>query len=200
MNRFIDDAYRANFNPRPPWGGRLGDYRSEARTMQFQSTPSVGRATLLPRRSLMKHRLNFNPRPPWGGRLIQIWHICRFKKYFNPRPPWGGRPIISAVKILGKEFQSTPSVGRATCGARLKNPFPKSFQSTPSVGRATSPSPIAKQHQINFNPRPPWGGRQSVQINGGNQKYFNPRPPWGGRLQNCTISERTYLQIQCSFD
>ena len=34
-----------NFNPRPPWGGRLLQDSSARGTRVFQSTPSVGRAT-----------------------------------------------------------------------------------------------------------------------------------------------------------
>ena len=56
----------------------------------FQSTPSVGRATLAPDAK--------------AGRAI----------YFNPRPPWGGRLIQFRVCFLEPLFQSTPSVGRAT--------------------------------------------------------------------------------------
>ena len=34
----------------------------------------------------------------------------------------------------------------------------------------------------NFNPRPPWGGRQPRRLRPRPGVYFNPRPPWGGRL------------------
>ena len=34
-----------NFNPRPPWGGRLDALTSAWTALSFQSTPSVGRAT-----------------------------------------------------------------------------------------------------------------------------------------------------------
>ena len=37
---------RANFNPRPPWGGRQYIFEEYAAGKAFQSTPSVGRATL----------------------------------------------------------------------------------------------------------------------------------------------------------
>ena len=57
-------------------------------------------------------------------------------------------------------FQSTPSVGRATID-NYEELTEDQFQSTPSVGRATI-SCLCGQHDIrkNFNPRPPWGGRQ----------------------------------------
>ena len=34
-----------DFNPRPPWGGRLYNKSGDYPTEKFQSTPSVGRAT-----------------------------------------------------------------------------------------------------------------------------------------------------------
>ena len=57
------------------------------------------------------------------------------------------------------------------------------FQSTPSARRATRSAPARHPHQLDFNPRPPRGGRphdKSLQrrVKG----YFNPRPPRGGRL------------------
>ena len=107
----------------------------------------------------------------------------RQREDFNPRPPWGGRQNQGAVDASVKEFQSTPSVGRATCifliGRKLSG-----FQSTPSVGRATLPQSTSAAHnRRHFNPRPPWGGRPCHK--GSSQVWyqdFNPRPPWGGRL------------------
>ena len=33
-----------------------------------------------------------------------------------------------------------------------------------------------------FNPRPPWGGRPSYRSSAApSDRHFNPRPPWGGR-------------------
>ena len=39
-------AMRDNFNPRPPWGGRHWQMMSVFAVKKFQSTPSVGRATV----------------------------------------------------------------------------------------------------------------------------------------------------------
>ena len=71
----------------------------------------------------------------------------------------GDQSRLSALRRL-LLFQSTPSVGRATEAMSNTSPLSK-FQSTPSVGRATLDRvsvPLVPQH---FNPRPPWGGRQS---------------------------------------
>ena len=125
----------SNFNPRPPWGGRLARWQIKIKCAYF------------------------NPRPPWGGRpkiagmtpqkLDISIHALRGEgdcysnisllgyKYFNPRPPWGGRPVINLkATVTSKIFQSTPSVGRATNSLVLAVLLPI-FQSTPSVGRAT---------------------------------------------------------------
>ena len=57
---------------------------------EFQSTPSVGRAT---KYIVTDGPLDFD---------------------FNPRPPWGGRPECLETSVDELLFQSTPSVGRAT--------------------------------------------------------------------------------------
>ena len=78
----------------------------------FQSTPSVGRTTVLTSK-IMNIQSDFNPRPPWGGRHFKAGEVKKMneisihalrgeddvsspvvapsKKNFNPRPPWGGR-------------------------------------------------------------------------------------------------------------
>ena len=77
----------------------------------FQSTPSVGRETLVAldllriiRISIHSLRgegdvfnrytrpiiINFNPLPPWGGRP-EIDKYDSWYENFNPLPPWGGR-------------------------------------------------------------------------------------------------------------
>ena len=114
-----------------------------------------------------------------------------------------------------ERFQSTPSVGRATnayiCwvgdlmisihalrGEGDHIPLPmfvkrSLFQSTPSVGRATFDRPDYAQEHIDFNPRPPWGGRRhKVKEDQQNKENFNPRPPWGGRP---TRPQRKSMQL-----
>ena len=128
-----------NFNPRPPWGGRRYLCNSSMRSFYiFQSTPSVGRATVKPPDRAVQ-ALVFQSTPSVGRAtkgtglrkpppLISI-HALRgegdifspFTKnqylYFNPRPPWGGR------------LQN-----------RSRN----------------------RQVHRHFNPRPPWGGRRRL--------------------------------------
>ena len=171
---------RGNFNPRPPWGGRLFHiFLSLSFSFQIsihalrgegdqQALHGAGPAP------------DFNPRPPWGGRphprkvcsdrgQISIhalrgegdrhhWMNLYNKCDFNPRPPWGGRLREGSKIKVFNIFQSTPSVGRATLRS----------QSLPTAAE-------------NFNPRPPWGGRRYCTSQYSTLSHFNPRPPWGGR-------------------
>ena len=170
------------------------------KALTFQSTPSVGRATSNSQRykalgNISIHALRgegdknvaesikkygyFNPRPPWGGRRkcrrLELSH-----RHFNPRPPWGGRRTFALNNSINAEFQSTPSVGRATikssaycAGIRISihalrgegDVIPVgttarryiSIHALRGEGDGDTISRIASIH--NFNPRPPWGGR-----------------------------------------
>ena len=132
-------SMQLDFNPRPPWGGRPRLHSHDSKAWQnFNPRPPWGGRRTPTRRYLFAHH-DFNPRPPWGGRRPQINRFCRNINYFNPRPPWGGRRSVFECPDYTEEFQSTPSVGRAT-------------KSTTSLAHPTE----------NFNPRPPWGGRRSA--------------------------------------
>ena len=125
----------ADFNPRPPCGGRLGFFTSLMQLVQFQSTSPVWRTTRGDSKS-ENHRSYFNPRPPCGGRRdlqqedgqtldISI-HVPRVEDdrksvvkwlddtNFNPRPPCGGRRQSELPKLDSALFQSTSPVWRTT--------------------------------------------------------------------------------------
>ena len=46
MSVLVTFNKRWYFNPRPPWGGRPGRLNDTDKFILFQSTPSVGRATM----------------------------------------------------------------------------------------------------------------------------------------------------------
>ena len=121
----------------------------------------------------------FNPRPPWGGRPSVAFSAFS-PNHFNPRPPWGGRLKSLDLDDDKMAFQSTPSVGRATC----MHP-PKRHAQVISIHALRGEGDTANRpkllQQIYFNPRPPWGGRRPTSSQQKRRKYFNPRPPWGGR-------------------
>ena len=150
-------VYQRHFNPRPPWGGR----------------PKLGYLAAL--------QSHFNPRPPWGGRLFADNDVFGSDNDFNPRPPWGGRPDREDSYTNQKKFQSTPSVGRATIvqGYRFPNiiisihalrgegdeivqgyRFPNMLISIHALrGEGDTVLYSSVFLCIDFNPRPPWGGR-----------------------------------------
>ena len=148
--------------------------RKEWGLARFQSTPSVGRATcgedsaLAVVKGISIHALRGE------GDAIDLPNVTQVK-HFNPRPPWGGRRVDNKINNTVVEFQSTPSVGRATTysGLILTSKYQISihalrgegdinrittirlinkFQSTPSVGRATrNPSPIKRTPNISIH-------------------------------------------------
>ena len=91
------------------------------------------------------------------------------KTYFNPRPPRGGRPSTSANSSEKLIFQSTPSARRAT--RSFWRPAPAAGISIHALreegdGRSRPIRPLI----IDFNPRPPRGGRPLV-----HDGIFDPR-------------------------
>ena len=56
------------------------------------------------------------------------------------------------------------------------------FQSTPPARGATARTPAGSPRRLDFNPRPPRGGRPFCSISLTLSAHFNPRPPRGGRL------------------
>ena len=150
-----------NFNPRPPWGGRLN--------------PDIA----------SNGYYNFNPRPPWGGRR-SVFSALRLLKSISIHALRGegdnysylllsiffnisihalrgeGDHICLINKNKIQKFQSTPSVGRATLlGLRLQKAYSISIHAL----RGEGDMPFVPSFPClvtNFNPRPPWGGRRYI--------------------------------------
>ena len=85
-------------------------------------------------------------------------------------------------------FQSTPSAGRATIAYRRRERL-RYISIHALRGEGDVPKVSKYTTQINFNPRPPRGGRLYSIIPHSLPRYFNPRPPRGGRRQ----SQRIYM-------
>ena len=172
-------SFVANFNPRPPRGGRQGSFNAQPTAPRFQSTPSARRATAVPVSARHLH-MDFNPRPPRGGRQ-------------NPLDVLHYYPL----------FQSTPSARRATVRQKASQ-----FQCWISIHALREEGDLVVFVDVRwppyFNPRPPRGGRQVdalcltrcyvISIHALREegdpcrcktrrflRYFNPRPPRGGR-------------------
>ena len=174
-----DRAWRANFYPRPPRGGRPNPPVWVELISGFLSTPSARRATS---QVEMARRINkdFYPRPPRGGRRETFWGRLRRRVFLSTpsarratrhfrrvivgadisihalreegdrcRPPWQCR---------GSYFYPRPPRGGRPmpgyCGY-----FSNRFLSTPSARRATLPRGGKFRHRRHFYPHPPRGGR-----------------------------------------
>ena len=110
---FQASAGSADFNPRPPRGGR----RIALGLTQAQLAISI-------------HALREE------GDCIMLYFPYQLSD-FNPRPPRGGRLGHLLKGYSAQPFQSTPSVRRATVVLFLPH-FISIFQSTPSVRRVTA--------------------------------------------------------------
>ena len=148
------------FNPRPPWGGRHIPDGPEGIILEFQSTPSVGRATT-------------------RGKSLNSF--CRISIHALRGE---GDPMKPEMALKMPVFQSTPSVGRATAISWSGGTVTKVISIHALRGEG-DPQGRRLQSRKNghFNPRPPWGGRRCADKTTINSHHdFNPRPPWGGRL------------------
>ena len=170
---------RTNFNPRPPRGGRPFSLSLYLILVRFQSTsPARGTTILISNGEIIKS--NFNPRPPRGGRLVTL---------------------DTAIHL--HIFQST-SPARGTTKLRAWQERQNEFQSTSPARGTTASGEVTPKWDLNFNPRPPRGGRRyydshqdiydyiSIHVpREGDDRFltslgacdwnFNPRPPRGGR-------------------
>ena len=145
------------FNPRPPYGGRPFQVSSTLSPTLFQSTPPIRRATLRPRIHTQCTVL-FQSTPPIRRATRQDRQDRRRTCHFNPRPPYGGRHFCTWHNQHIVRFQSTPPIRRATVRAAIMRPL-RVFQSTPPIRRATFWYDASDMY-TDFNPRPPYGGRQ----------------------------------------
>ena len=167
----------------------------------FQSTPSARRATELTLPLAVDVEISIHALReesdsfPFSGRVKTL--------DFNPRPPRGERHNTEAVKLLLKEFQSTPSARRAT--GYEPDEIRVAIISIHALREESDTAPTSTTcSRTYFNPRPPRGERRgsSPAMDGPLVfqstpsarratfspkqkqrfcKYFNPRPPRGER-------------------
>ena len=172
---------RACFNPRLPGGRRPSDGAPSPASRMFQSTPSGGKATLVPATPRPHQRVSihafrgegdifscsrvrgvpcFNPRLPGGRRrrssVDQVAVPC-----FNPRLPGGRRrsdrtperlEAVVSIHAFRGEGDPLPDT--------LTTPQP-SFQSTPSGGKATCVMRSVRSH-LRFQSTPSGGKATAI--------------------------------------
>ena len=144
---------------------------------------------------------SFQSTSPSRGTTAVTFHALDALPHFNPRPPHGGRREIPKQQEGHKIFQST-SPSRGTTGqAQSRNQLGR-FQSTspsrgttsivktntfrreisihvPLTGDDKAEIEIAEK-LINFNPRPPHGGRQLKGDNPNKTRRFQSTSPSRG--------------------
>ena len=194
---------KRDFNPRPPWGGRRWYCYKYIQKVKFQSTPSVGRATISSNKIRLFSIISIHALRGEGDN-------CQQEKY-NRNKKFQSTPSVgratrdgSEIKVF-KIFQSTPSVGRATLRAAITKmdedisihalrgegdfqpiyevALPALFQSTPSVGRATFDSNIANM-ETNVFQSTPSVGRATISLHSRRTiKRFQSTPSVGRATQ-----------------
>ena len=82
-------AQNANFNPLPPYGGRLAHIQLTRQGVEFQSTPSVWRETNGGER--LSTLFTFQSTPSVWRETFAHMNFIYGISYFNPLPPYGGR-------------------------------------------------------------------------------------------------------------
>ena len=88
------------FNPRSPYGERLGSFRGRTRILLFQSTLPLRGATFQPASTGIPHAISIHA--PLTGSDPRFNRFSSFRLYFNPRSPYGERPPFN-VTLPGKD-------------------------------------------------------------------------------------------------
>ena len=161
-----------------------------ASSLEFQSTPSVGRATpdlsaiALPSSDISIHALRGE-----GDRYAQpLKTICPVISIHALRGEGDIDTVLISVHFIVISIHALRGEGDSNhLGIIISE---RIFQSTPSVGRATKgtglrkPPPLISIHALR-------GEGDHLQLSRlPANRHFNPRPPWGGRLQK-------YTNMQC---
>ena len=146
---------------------------------RFQSTPPARGATIKTVPSPSTTLISIHA-PREGGDSTTC-SSSRRTGDFNPRPPRGGRLHWVLRRLYPPRFQSTPPARGATAIAKAAR-IPKDISiHAPREGGDDGKGPYLAAG-LNFNPRPPRGGRLRVKTGSSwFNWHFNPRPPRGGR-------------------
>ena len=138
-------------------------------------------------------------------------------KFQSTSPVWRTTPVTGKNVVLPNIFQSTSPVWRTTKihherNRRLlfqstspvwrttadKRPCPQyqRFQSTSPVWRTTIKWDNRKRRIINFNPRPPCGGRLLVRfLLRGSHGFQSTSPVWRTTLNSAAVDKKAEISI-----
>ena len=125
------------FNPRPPRGGRRGQFFCFFNITQFQSTPSARRATLHPALEACFIAISIHALREEDDRKSSPGKAGH--RNFNPRPPRGERPAVESLPEPDGTISIHALRGESDVFKRSGSLSRRQFQSTPSARRATKP-------------------------------------------------------------
>ena len=128
--------------------------------------------------SLWRHY--FNPHPLWRGRRYSGGKDSDVIN-FNPHPLWRGRRHKNCNVLHCDEISIHTLCEEGDAKQTYQQGDAEQFQSTPSVKRATICDCNWYVGKIYFNPHPLWRGRLNKSQPNVLVKNFNPHPLWRGR-------------------
>ena len=171
-----------NFNPRSPWGERLGGLVITPTRTVFQSTLPVGGATNEALAQAKESGISIHA--PRGGSDQISDCCCNAEKIFQSTLPVGGATagVFYQRFILGISIHA-PRGGSDRKGFSV-SVLKGIFQSTLPVGGATQPKLIDIKASTDFNPRSPWGERPFRPVAYGSDLLISIHAPRGGSDQN----------------
>ena len=107
----------------------------------------------------------FQSTPPARGATFVYGCSAYFSGHFNPRPPRGGRPgwITGTASGLGISIHAPREGGDGSYKVNLLVYFISIH--APREGGDASGAARRRKRSLNFNPRPPRGGRHAGQSN-----------------------------------
>ena len=151
--------FLVNFNPRSPYGERLGTLLWLKSARIFQSTLPLRGATEAVRIPIVETVISIHA--PLTGSDLPSRHLLAAGRDFNPRSPYGERPALAHCDGQGVEFQSTLPLRGATPenGMCCKGHI---FQSTLPLRGATALAAVSTSFGFYFNPRSPYGERPVI--------------------------------------
>ena len=157
--------------------GDIASITARSSAYRFQSTPSVGRATISKNMGLVE-RVKFQSTPSVGRATKAHNGTDKMLEHFNPRPPWGGRPLLDT---------DCQSLSRISIHALRGEGDDKliAFEDKLAIsihalrGEGDDADSIYSSQAFYFNPRPPWGGRLKIPQTASHLKSFQSTPSVG---------------------
>ena len=98
------------FNPRPPCGGRPGEFLADDSEDKFQSTPPVRGATHWGRLAMLQQEISIHA-PPCGGRPVPSMGQYAFMVFQSTPPVRGATEIQIALLVSGEISIHAPRAG-----------------------------------------------------------------------------------------